>query len=147
MPKTAQRAAEYKTLAARLTSAREDIARQARARPLAEVPPETLRLVKRLLADLRRFAMAVARARIVPAMPQGTIRFSGLSLLVGETRARLEAFGARTGLDGPERGSPTAHYVAAEKDLAAMIAASTADIRRVRERQDAERARRTRDRR
>lgn len=140
MPSDLQLAHLYKPLAARLRASHEEIARQGRVRPMAEVPMDTLRLVKRLLAEVRRFVgLSNRKARLIPKLPQGNIRFSALSLFLGEACIRFETFGKAFQFDRPAAGSPAAHYQAAEADLSSLIAAATADIRRVREKDAAER--------
>jgi hypothetical protein len=84
----------YRQHLAVLIETHREIAGQARYRPRLKVPPETLRIVRRQLYEMRKFRAACGvKTRTFPALPGGTLRFSTLSLLLAVTRREFENFG------------------------------------------------------
>ena len=97
----------FAALMARLTAVQGAMAAQGRSRPTLEAPDETARLVRALLTDLRRFATGLGHKRAVPSLPNGTVRFSTILLVLGEAAARFETLGLEHDFPQSDPGDKT----------------------------------------
>lgn len=120
----------YAALMARLAAVQGAMAAQGRSRPTLEAPDETARLVRALLTDLRRFATGLGHKRAVPSLPNVTVRFSTILLVLGEAAARFETLGLEHGFPQSDPRSLKGRLDAANGDMAAMLVSTVANMSR-----------------
>ncbi|WP_417583859.1 hypothetical protein [Pelagibacterium sp.] len=125
--------AAYAALMARLAAVLGFMTAQGKSRPTLEAPEGTIRLVRALLTDLRRFATGLGHKRTIPALPHGPVKFSTLLLVLGEAKARLETLGLEHGFPYADPRSLKGRIDAANTDMAALLASATASFRRRRQ--------------